>query len=110
MSSLALCHLKKVLWRPQSRGLCLVSRSLEWTQQLSQPHILHPERSLVYLHPFLLPGWGSGEAGGWLGHLGTFPWQMPPAGASLFREWDPRVLVPLEGRAWVGGMHCWDVP
>ena len=57
-------------------------RPLEWTQQLRQPHLPHPERrlrSLVYLHPFLLPGRGGGEAGGWLGHLGTFPWQMPPS-------------------------------
>lgn len=55
------------------------------------------------LHPFPLPGLGSGEAGGWLGHLGTFPWQMPPADASLLGERELRVWVPLKGRACVRG-------
>ena len=51
------------------------------------------------LHPFPLPGPGSGEAGGWLGHLGTFPWQMPPDG------------IPCSGEGGLSeGMDCWDVP
>ena len=51
------------------------------------------------LHPFPLPGLGSGEAGGWLGHLGTFPWQMPPDG------------IPCSGEGGLSeGMDCWDVP
>lgn len=49
------------------------------------------------------------QVGGWAIWV-HFPGKCPPAGASLLREWDPRVLVTLEGRAWVGGMHCWDVP
>lgn len=51
------------------------------------------------LHPFPLPGPDSGEAGGWLRNLGTFPWQMAPAG------------TPCSGEGGLSeGMDCWDVP
>lgn len=95
------------------RGLCPVLRPPEQTQRHSQPHILHPELQLESLGEFASfsssrPG--SGDAGGRLGRLGTFPWQMPPDGTSLFGEWELRARVPLEQRAWVRGMHYWDVP
>lgn len=57
-------------------------------------HLLHPElrpERLRDLHPFPLPGPGGSEAGGWLSHLGTFPWQILPAGACSLQEWELRV-------------------
>jgi hypothetical protein len=59
-------------------------------------HLLHPElrsERLRDLHPFPISGTGGSEASGWLSHLGTFPWQILPAGACLLQEWELRVWV-----------------
>lgn len=75
----------KVIWLPQSKGLCPFLRSQERTQQLSQPHILCPKLRLEAwgnLHPFFFQarvvvrpvgGWAI-----WVHFTGKCPQLVPP--------------------------------